>query len=61
MNAYDAAERAYKNDYEKGCVDTAKKILEIICNYCGSPSCPDGGCAEFRKISELAVSNERKN
>lgn len=29
-------------------------VLEVLCNYCGVEGCcPEGGCAEYRKISQL--------
>lgn len=32
----------------------ADDALEVLCNYCGVEGCcPDGGCAEYRKISKL--------
>ena len=38
---------------EKRLID-ANDALEVLCNYCGVEGCcPEGGCAEYQKISKL--------
>lgn len=39
----------------------AEAALKVLCNYCGvEGTCPDGGCAEYQKMSKLPTAKIKK-